>query len=951
MTEPMNVVEAVNPAPTAPAPQQGSLIRSVLRRPLAVVSLLWLILVVGAAILAPVLAPYPWQEQDLVNVLSGPTGQHLLGTDQLGRDVLSRLMYGAEPSLTGALIAVVVFLALGIPLGVLAGFYGGWVDRIIVLLAELLFATPGIIVMLVVLAVFGNSVAVAMITLGVLACGSLIRVLRANTSALRQELYVRAARTSGLTDAQILRRHILPRLQGPIIVQTSLFAGAAIVVETALGFLGFGSPPPEPSWGNLVGDASQAINVQPWLLAPTGAVIILTVLAFGLLGDAVRDSIGERWSSAGRKTARARKGRKANGREPVRTEAALAGTSATDKGALLSVRGLTVTFPIAGEQRNVVQNVDFDLQRGEVVGLVGESGCGKTVTSMAVLGLLRGGGRVAAGTAKFNGSDLFTMSARARAELRGSKIAFISQEPIASLDPAFTVGHQLSAVVRRHRNYSRKDANARVLELLQLVQLRDPQRVAKRYPHELSGGMAQRIGIAASLAGDPELLIADEPTTALDVTVQAEILDLLDALRKQTGLGIIIVTHDFGVVADICDRAVVMYAGEVVENARVSALLNRPLTPYASALLESSPGLVPSGQPLPAIRGSVPPPTAWPEGCHFQDRCTMVTDACRAAPIPLLELASGHTARCLYVEDLGKLGPLALSRPTHVRDSAPPASENEPSEVLLDISDLSVAYPQVGRQPHLALRGVSLSVRSGSTLGLVGESGAGKSTIGAAVLGLAPITSGRIMFDGRDITSVTNAERRRLTRDIQVIFQDPYNSLNPARTVRQTLEEPLRLNLGLPQAEARRRISELLDHVGLPGSAADRYPSQFSGGQRQRIAIARALAVSPRLIVCDEAVSALDLSVQAQVLNLLTDLQDELGLTYLFVSHDLEVVRHVADDIAVLQHGELREYGTADQVYEAPAELYTKELLAAAPVPDPVEQQRRRELRRQLAGA
>ncbi len=947
MTDSTKVPVAAAPAKSsAPSDQRPGVIGSIVRRPLAAVSLGWLGLVIGAVALAPVLAPYPWGDQDLASVLSGPTGSHLLGTDQLGRDVLSRLMFGGAPSMTGALIAVCVFLALGIPLGVLAGYFGGWFDRVVVLLAELLFATPGIIIMLVALAVFGNSAAIAMVTLGVLACGSLIRVLRASTLALREELYVRAARTSGLTEAQILRRHIVPRLQGPIIVQTSLFAGAAIIVETALGFLGFGAPPPSPSWGNMVGDASQAINTQPWLLVPTGCVIVFTVLAFGLLGDAVRDALGERWSTTLGAGAKIR-----NTAVTEMSASAKPADSAPDPAALLSVRDLTVTFPINGEQRNVVQHVNFDLRRGEVLGLVGESGCGKTVTSMAVLGLLRGGGRVSSGEAHFNGKNLITMSARERTQLRGTGIAFISQEPIASLDPAFTVGYQLGEVVRRHQDCSASEARERVVELLKMVQLRDPERVAKKYPHELSGGMAQRIGIAAALAGDPELLIADEPTTALDVTVQAEILDLLDNIRKRTGMGVIIVTHDFGVVADICDRAVVMYAGEVVENAPVPVLLSRPMMPYAAALLESSPGLVQSGQRLPAIPGSVPPPTAWPQGCHFQDRCTMVTDSCRAGSIPVLEVGPTHFAKCLFAEELRGRGTLALTRLSGSAETGEQARRGT-SEVLLDIADLEVAYPGGrGHEAFYALKGVSLSVRSGTTLGLVGESGAGKSTIGNAVLGLAPVTGGRIVFDGRDISSVTKQERRALTRDIQVIFQDPYNSLNPARTVGQTLQEPLRLNLGMPEKEARSRIMELLDHVGLPASAADRYPSQFSGGQRQRIAIARALAVSPRLIVCDEAVSALDLSVQAQVLNLLTDLQDEYGLTYLFVSHDLEVVRHVADDIAVLRHGELQEYGDADQVYEAPSVAYTKELLAAAPVPDPAEQERRRTLRRELATA
>jgi oligopeptide/dipeptide ABC transporter ATP-binding protein len=889
-----------------------------------------LVLVVAGVIIGPLLIGAGPLDQDLNNVLAGPTAQHWLGTDALGRDVLSRLLTGGRPTLSGALTATAVFLAVGVPLGILAGYIGSWVDRGVTLLAELLFATPGIIIVLVVLAVFGNSTTIAMVTLGVLSCGGLIRVLRGGTMALKNELYVRAARTSGLTEPQIVRRHILPRLAGPILVQAFLFAGAAIIVQTSLGFLGFGAPPPAPSWGSLVTDASQAINTHPWLLVPTGTTIVLTVLAFGLVGDLARDLVVDRSSASARPAGPSPTDLASDHlatTAPSVPETATTATTAPAPGVLLSVRGLTVTAPSPAGPVAVVRNVDLDVATGEIVGVVGESGCGKSVTSMAVLGLLKGQLKVSSGTIAFNGVDLQQSTPRERRRLCGAQIAFISQEPIASLDPAFPVGRQLRDVVRRHQDVSRRQASGRVLELLRLVQLDEPEQVARKYPHQLSGGMAQRIGIAAALAGDPALLIADEPTTALDVTVQAEVLSLLAHLRKTMGMAVLLVTHDFGVLAEVCDRAVVMYAGEVVETAPVTDLLADPAMPYSAALLQSNPVTAPLGAYLPSIGGTVPAPHEWPVGCHFQDRCVLATPRCAVAPVPVFRISAERTSRCLRVDELGDLleiGARTEAIPHFLRS---PEAAGEP---LLEIEGLSVIYT-AGKDRQKAVDDVTLSLRQGRTLGLVGGSGAGKSTLGAAVLGLVEPSDGRIAFDGRDITHLPRPERRALTRDIQVVFQDPYNSLNPARTVRQTLEEPLRLNLGLDASDARARVDQLLNQVGVPLEAANRYPAQFSGGQRQRIAIARALAVRPRLIVCDEAVSALDLSVQAQVLNLLKKLQIELGLTYLFVSHDLDVVRHMADDIAILQHGRLREFGPAEQVYNNPQHAYTRTLLDAVP--------------------
>jgi peptide/nickel transport system permease protein len=506
-----------------------------------------------------------------------------------------------------------------------------------------------------------------MVTLGFLGAPVLIRVVRGAALAVKNELYIRAATVSGLTTSQIIRRHVLPRIAGPVIVNTSLFAGGALLAQTGLAFLGLGVQEPTPSWGSMVGEAQTVIGRDPWLIVPSGAVIGLTVLAFGLIGDAVRDAMGERRSAW--RPARARKAGKPVAAEsrPAPRERATAGlvppprpepdsesapAIAMPAGVLLSVRGLSVAFPTAGGFETVVKDVSFDVAEGETVGLVGETGCGKSVTARSILGLLAGGGRITAGHCFFDGVDLAGFSQRRYQAIRGSEIALISQEPSASLDPNYQVGAQIAQVLRLHEQLSRKAAKGKVIEILRRVKMPDPERVAKRYPHELSGGMAQRVCIAAALAGQPRLLIADEPTTALDVTIQADILDLLRELQQDTGMSILLITHDWGVVADLCQRAIAMYAGEVVEATDVADIFAQPFHPYTAALLASDPHGATIGERLPAIPGTVPPPGSWPTGCHFNSRCSFATGECQERPIDLLEPVPGRLTRCIHHEAL-----------------------------------------------------------------------------------------------------------------------------------------------------------------------------------------------------------------------------------------------------------------------------------------------------------
>ncbi|GAA2749374.1 dipeptide/oligopeptide/nickel ABC transporter permease/ATP-binding protein [Amnibacterium kyonggiense] len=617
----------------------------VLRKPLGVVSGVVLLVIVLAVIAAPLIAPADPLAQSLRDVRQGPSAAHLLGTDSLGRDVLSRLLYGGQESLAGVVEAVLAMLVIAVPLGVVAGYLGGIVDRIVLRVVDVLLSIPGTIITLAVLAIFNNSMLVAMISVGVLASGAFIRVFRSVVLGVRQELYIGAARVSGVDEPRIVLRHVLPQLRGVLLVQITLFAAATLGIQTGLAFLAFGPPPPAPTWGGMVAEAASLIQIDPWLLVPTGGIIAVTTLALCLLGDAVRDANQERFTFAGSAARRSPAAARA-----VERPAAPEPSGRSAAGALLAVRGLRVGFGERGAETVVVDGVDLEVEPGEVVGLVGESGSGKTVTALSLLGLLGANGRIVDGSIRFDGQELVGLSNAKLREVRGAGIAMISQEPMVSLDPSFRVGSQIAEAASAHRRLGRRSARERVDELLRAVRL-DPS-VARKYPHEISGGMAQRVAIAIALAGEPRLLIADEPTTALDVTVQAEILDLLRGIQQRTGMAIVLVSHDWGVIADLCSRAVVMYAGQVVESAPVRATFAEPRHPYTLALLRSNPHDAVPGEPLPTIGGVVPSPAQWPVGCRFAARCAFATDACRQAPIPMVDVGDGRMSRCIRVDAL-----------------------------------------------------------------------------------------------------------------------------------------------------------------------------------------------------------------------------------------------------------------------------------------------------------
>ncbi len=576
------------PAPALATPDGFT--RRLLRQPLAWLAMAWLALVVVLALAASWVAPFDPLEQDLLAVKQWPGPEHWLGTDELGRDVLSRLLHGALPSVVGVAQAVTVVALLGITLGISAGYFGGRLDAFASQAVNLLQSLPNIVILLAVLTVFNRSMLAAMVTLGVLGTAGITRVVRSATLNVRGELYIEAARICGLRDRAIIVRHVLPRIVGPVIVQLSLFCALAVIVQTGISFLGLGMQPPAPTWGGMIFEASASLNDFPWLLVPSGATVALTLLAFGTLGDSLRDAAVEGWSrpASGRREGRPRV-------EPAADRAPPA------PGAVLSVRGLTITTGAGPAARKLVDRLDLDLMPAQTLGLVGESGSGKTLTILALMGLLPAGTQVAAGTMWLEGREIALGDEAALRALRGRVLGMIFQEPMAALDPCFTIGHHLAEVLRRHHGLGARQARERAVDLLRQVRIDHPEQVAHRYPHQVSGGMAQRVGIARALAAEPRVLFADEPTTALDVTVQAEILDLLRALGHGKGMAVVFVTHDWGVVADICDRAMVLYRGRVLETAPVLDVFERPQHPYTAALLQANPHSAPPGQRLPTV--------------------------------------------------------------------------------------------------------------------------------------------------------------------------------------------------------------------------------------------------------------------------------------------------------------------------------------------------------------
>ncbi|HEX3593208.1 MAG TPA: ABC transporter ATP-binding protein [Pseudonocardiaceae bacterium] len=634
---------------------------------------------------------------------------------------------------------------------------------------------------------------------------------------------------------------------------------------------------------------------------------------------------------------------------------------------VLEVADLSTHIELTRSTVQAVGNVSFHLKPGETLGLVGESGCGKSMTGLSIMGLLPPGGQIVNGSVKLNGRELVGLPDRELRRIRGNEIAMVFQDPMTSLDPTKTIGYQVAESVLLHRNVTKKQAGDRATEVLGLVGLPRPKERLGDYPHQLSGGLRQRVMIAIALACEPKVLIADEPTTALDVTIQAQILDLLSDLKDRLGMAMLLVTHDMGVVAGHTDRINVMYAGRIVETTDSETLFEHMHHPYTRALLGSIPRLEQdTAERLYSIPGLPPDLASPPSGCRFAPRCTLATDKCRDEEPTLLSSGGvvAHEFACWHPVD----GPLDLHKVTDAealgvavptdqiaagdeadRPSIAVVSEPEPvaaslngaGEDMLVVDGLVKEFPitagvlqrKVGSVK--AVSGVSFTVGRGKTFGLVGESGCGKTTIGRVIVALEKANAGKVTLDGVQVSAMRGRQLRQNRRDLQMMFQDPYASLDPRMRVSAILREPLQVQGVGSASEQTARIHAMLDEVGLPHRALERFPHEFSGGQRQRIGLARALMLSPKLIVADEPVSALDVSIRAQVLNLMRRLQVEHGLSYVVISHDLAVVKYLADEIGVMYLGKMVEVGNGDDIYHHPAHPYTAGLINTIPVPNP----------------
>ena len=611
---------------------------------------------------------------------------------------------------------------------------------------------------------------------------------------------------------------------------------------------------------------------------------------------------------------------------------------------LLQIKDLHTDIEIRNGVVRALSGVDLHVNPGETLGIVGESGSGKTMTALSLMGLLPQGGKVSSGSIILDGQDLTKMPLHMKRKMRGTKVGMIFQDPLTSLNPTMKIGLQVCEPLRVHENLSKREALARAVEILKRVGMPRPEVVINNYPHQLSGGMRQRVMIAMALVCKPRILIADEPTTALDVTTQMQILDLIDELRDEYKMGVILITHDLGVVAGHTDRVAVMYAGRIVETAPTKTLFTEPKHRYTSSLMAALPErALAAGTKLFSIPGAPPSLTNLPKGCRFAARCLWATDECLAG-YPDLSGDENHTFSCFHPVQEGDESPAVLQAmmDSGKAEDAVDATGQISHEVLLDVKEASRVYESAGsgffkrdKGVVSAVDRVSITVNKGETYGLVGESGCGKSTVGRLIAGLERPSGGAIELDGRDLATLKGRDAVRIHRDVQMMFQDSYAAMDPRMRIDQILAEPMSIQKTGNARQIAERIMEILEQVGLTEEILDRYPHEFSGGQLQRIGFARSLTLAPDLIVADEPVSALDVSVQAQVLNLMKDLQQELGLSYLFISHDLAVVQYMADRIGVMYLGRIVEEGPASEVVKNPKHPYTKALIDSIPVPDP----------------
>ncbi len=907
-------------------------IKELYTRPASAVGTTIVLLFVLLAIFGPLLTPYTATEQTLSAARQAPSATHWFGTDHLGRDIFSRVIIGTRSILSLAGLGTLLAVIIGTSFGLISGYRGGLFDEIVMRSFDSLLAIPALLLALLLLGTIGPSRNSILAVIIIVYTPIVARVVRSEVLAIKTRGFVEAAKLQGESTLHILFREILPSVLPALAVESSLRFSYAIFLVASLGFLGVGVQPPTPDWGLMVNEARNFVRLTPWsLFFPAGAISVL-VIGVNLMADGLKRVL----------------------QTIVIVPAPDVKRTTTPGGTkypapVLNINNLTISYYQNGNWLDAVRDFSLKIEPGQTYGLVGESGSGKSTLALAIMRYLKENGTVRQGDIQFEERALLDLSRPEMEHIWGLRTNLVPQDPFLSLNPSIRIGEQIAETLRHHQHLGRAEAHRRTLELLRSVRLPDPERVAVSYPHQLSGGMQQRVVIAMALSTDPALLVLDEPTTALDVTTEATILDLLRDLMAEHNTATLYVSHNLGVVARISDRVTVLYAGELVEDAATVDLYTQPLHPYTQGLLDSVPrvGRNKSSNPLPYMPGSIPALDDLPPGCVFAPRCPLAIEQCHRKRPPLEHPVSGRSVRCHRWSEI--LAGEISARWAVAQSANGKEAVIERGTPALHIKLLKQYFP-VGRtlldflsrkpqQMVKAVDGVNLDVRRGKTLGLVGESGSGKTTLSRAVMALVEKTSGDIEL--LDVPLPAKLTQRNLDtlRQLQMVFQSPEEALNPYLTVEQTLRRPLMTLLGLSRAQADAQVATLLQMVRLPENFAHRPPAQLSGGEKQRVAIARAFAASPELVVCDEPVSALDVSVQAAILNLLNELQTEKHSSYLFISHDLAVVSYLADDIAVIYLGELVEVGRTEDVLHPPYHPYTEALLSAVPLPDPTVKQ------------
>jgi len=904
-------------------------LRDLYRRPASAVGTSVLALFLFLVILGPLISPYGANEQIYADARQAPSLRHLFGTDLLGRDIFSRIIYGARSVLSltglGALLAVVA----GTAFGLLAGYRGGLLDEIIMRLFDSVLAIPALLFALVILGAVGPSRASVLAVIAVVYTPIVARVVRSETLALRSRGFVEAAKLQGESTLWILFHEILPSVLPALSVEAALRFSYGIFLVASLGYLGVGVRPPTPDWGLMIREARDSVSLTPWALYfPAGAISAL-VIAVNLTADGLKRSLQR---SDADLSLRARR-RVIRARRAVERSKRAISEGVTP---VLSLESVTASYRTAGRWLDALRDLSLDVMPGETVGLVGESGSGKSTLALAAARYMAANGAVREGSIRIDGRDVHMLSRRALRALRGAGLGLIPQDPLASLNPSIRVGEQLAEAYRWGLGVSHRKAKDRAGAMLERVRIADSARVLRQYPHQLSGGMQQRVTIAMALAGSPRLLMLDEPTTGLDVTTEAAILDLVSELLSEVDRASLYISHDLGVVARVSNRVAILYAGELVEVGKTSELFATPRHPYTIGLLRSLPRIELNRRMdrLPAMAGSIPGLDAIPTGCVFRPRCPIAASICSDRPAMVGD-AWMDQVRCHRASETAQLRTFdGSAAPVREADSATTSPMLEASNLVVEFPIARTLTDVVRRRPQRAVRAVdqiSLASEDRQTVGLVGESGSGKTTVVRAVLGLDRPAEGTVRVGGRILAPSIRGRERSDLRLLQAVSQSPDEALNPHRSIGVSIVRPLLRLRGLPSSEAWREAVVLLEQVGLPSSYVDRLPAQLSGGEKQRVAIARAFGAHPALVLFDEATSSLDVSVQALVLNQLRELQRTHGTSFVFISHDLGVVAHLADRIVVIYLGQTMESGSREDILAPPFHPYTEALLRAFP--------------------